>query len=711
MSRFFIPLRALVPFTAFVLVVPGAAQAQEVSARQVDELARDVGGVESVRAVKDLQRTYAQYAQFALWDEMATLFAKDARIVWGGKTITGQKAIAEWLKARVGGQKGLAPGAMHTELIDSELVNLSADGKSAKMRLEAMSMSGDGKGKTFIDGGTYENEFVLEDGKWKFSLVRYFAQFEGDYARGWANVGGGDLPWDPYHFTVDETGVPVAKPVGPAPASGLTLADLETRIDKLNQEDTVRNLQNAFGYYVDRKMWDDVVDMFAEDSAVEIAGVGTFKGKDGVRKAMELMGAQGLSHGELNDHPLFSVMVEVLPGHNEAVTRGIDFGLIADADEGTQHWEFNVFRNRFAIENGLWMIKELRLYPLMKADFAPGWGNGGASRPADGMLPAFIEPNPVTGKDVTLAGAKVVANDQLTGPPKPAQTIEPPLVLSDEDRLFEARRKLRRAAGYDGVENVSHAYGYYLTDAYWGEMGAIFAKNGNKLSPFAGYYLGQERIKAAATAMYGPRTATMRAGVPYHWRPQPVILVSHDGRSAILRTRLFQPGTNKPRTDGGAIGGGIAGGMYNDQAVLENGIWRLWTLTIDEHYYSMVGWKGGWAAAKDPPADQAPAGQSVLVERLKPDILLTEMGRRAEHFRGGSGQTLQWPQILPMWFNYKNPVSGRAPEYYWPDSATSLGLPQSRLIANGYQMPPAGPEKDGIMIELTPPDADIMDGE
>jgi len=711
MSRSILPLRLLAPFAVLLLVLPGAADAQEVSARQVDELARDVSAVESVRAVKDLQRTYAQYAQFALWDEMATLFARDARIVWGKKTTTGQKAIGDWLKARVGGRKGLAPGALHTELIDSELINLSADGRSAKMRLEGMSFSGNGKGKTFIDGGTYENEFVLEDGKWKFSLIRYFEQLEGDYENGWANAGGGELPWDPYHFTVDETGIPIPPPTGPAPASGVTLADLEVRIDKLNQEDAVRNLQNAFGYYVDRKMWDDVVDLFAEDSAVEIAGVGTFKGKAGARQAMELMGAQDLSHGELNDHPLFSLLVEVLPGHREAVTRGIDFGMIADADKGTSRWEFSVFRNRFAKEDGLWTIKELRIFPLMKADYAEGWGRGGTSRPAEGMLPAFIRPNPVTGKEVTLPGAKVVAKDNLTGAPKPAQTIEPAVQLTEAERLFEANRKLRRSAAYDGVENVSHAYGYYLTDAFWDEMGSIFAKNGNKLSPFAGYYLGQDRIKAAATAMYGKRTATTRAGIPYHWRPQPVIFVSHDGRSANLRTRLFQPGTSKPRSEGGMINNGISGGMYNDQAVLENGIWRLWTVTIDEHYYSMAGWKGGWAAAKDPPADQPKPGPSVLVSRLAPDILLTDMGRRAEHFRGGTGETLQWPQILPMWFNYRNPVSGRVPERYWPDSATSLKLPQSRLIANGYQMPPAGPELDGIMIELTPPDADKMTSE
>src|SRR5690606_22413317 len=181
-------------------------------------------------------------------------------------------------------------------------------------------------------------------------------------------------PWVPYHFTVDESGQPILPATAPVPASGATLADLEVRIDKLNQEDAVRNLQNAFGYYVDRKMWDDVVDLFAADPVVEIAGVGTFKGKDGVRQAMELMGAQGLSHGELNDHPLFSVMVEVTPGHREAFARGIELGMIADADEGTSHWEFNVFRNRFVKEHGLWAIKELRVYPLLKADYAEGWG-------------------------------------------------------------------------------------------------------------------------------------------------------------------------------------------------------------------------------------------------------------------------------------------------------------------------------------------------
>jgi hypothetical protein len=201
----------------------------------------------------------------------------------------------------------------------------------------------------------------------------------------------------------------------------------------------------------------------------------------------------------------------------------------------------------------------------------------------------------------------------------------------------------------------------------------------------------------------------MRDGISYHWRFQPVIHVSHDGRSANLRTRLFQPRTALPPAPDAARRnvGGFASGMYpNDQAVLENGIWRLWSLTIDEHYMTSD-WKTGWhGVAPTPPG--AGAGASPLVERLPPDILMTGLGRRAEHFRGGTGVTHTWPDILPMWFHYKNPVSGRVPEHYWPDSVPGLLLPHSRLIAHGYQMPPNGPDIDGIHVELVPPEANEM---
>jgi hypothetical protein len=136
--------------------------------------------------------------------------------------------------------------------------------------------------------------------------------------------------------------------------------------------------------------------------------------------------------------------------------------------------------------------------------------------------------------------------------------------------------------------------------------------------------------------------------------------------------------------------------MYpNDQTVLEDGIWRLWALEIDEPYFTMAGWKGGWSGVKPRPAGAPRPPASPLVQRLYPDIIMTDMGRRAERFRGGTGETVEWPGILPMWFNYRNPVSGRVPQHYWPDCVPCELRPESQMTRHGYLMPPTGPATTG----------------
>jgi hypothetical protein len=181
------------------------------------------------------------------------------------------------------------------------------------VRFDGLLLQGDGNNSTRIEGGIYENEYVRD-------------------------------------------------------GSTATLADIERRIAALNDEDKVRNLQHAYGYYVDRRMWDDVMDLFAKDGVVEIVGVGTFKGAADIRKAMERMGPAGLTEGVLNDHPIFDTLVRVQPGRNEAFSRGLELGQIGAGVGGRQGWEFTVFRNRFVKEGGIWKVGEMRLFPLVKAD-------------------------------------------------------------------------------------------------------------------------------------------------------------------------------------------------------------------------------------------------------------------------------------------------------------------------------------------------------
>jgi hypothetical protein len=643
----------------------------------IDELARDVERVESLRAVKDVQRAYAQLSQFGRWDAMAGLFAEDGVIVWGEQSVTGRGAIAAWLATQAGAMNGQVPGSLHTEIIDEPLANLSVDGRTAQVRWMTMRFLGDGAGSARIEGGLYENEYVRTGEQWRISTLHYHPQFEGEYHEGWANVGDADVPITPCHFTSDETGIPIPAPAGAAPPSGMTIEQLAQRIQRLNDEDAVRNLQNAYGYYVDRRMWSDVVDLFTEDGRVSIAGVGEFTGQEGIRQALQRMGPEGLTHGQLNERPIFDLIVDVLPDGAQAVSRGIELGLLGDADKKQGFWEFSVLRGRFTKHEGTWKVAELALTPLLRADYCAGWGDGGISAAArDGDVPQFPELGPVS-----RAVAAGWAPDRSAD-------------------LADLTRRLARSRAYDGVENVSSAYGYYIDDFQWPEMAAIIATHGHKQSPFAGYYVGRNRVMGAATASWGSARGP-RSAISFHWRTQPVIHVSHDGRSAHLRTRLFQPRTSKRalETPPRFHMGGLHSGMYpNDQAVLENGIWRLWSVTIDEHYFVSPSWQAGWAGAEDQPEGKQPP-PSKLLTSYPPDILLTDLGRREEGFRGGTGTPVDWPGILPMWFHYRNPVSGRMPERYWPDCVPSEARPETRMTAHGYQMPPNGPEIDGV--ELT----------
>jgi len=173
-----------------------------------------------------------------------------------------------------------------------------------------------------------------------------------------------------------------------------------------------------------------------------------------------------------------------------------------------------------------------------------------------------------------------------------------------------------------------------------------------------------------------------RTYIALHLRTQPVILVAGDGRSSSIRTRLFQPVTSRTRAYG------FSGGMYHDQAVLENGCWKLWNVAIDEHYFTSPDYKGGWSAAKDPEPGAPGLGTGASSAGYSPDIPLAVLGERQKGFQGGTGDPIAWPSILPMWFHYRNPVSQRVPEHYWPDCVTCMYAQHTSMKNHGYLLPP-----------------------
>src|SRR5262245_3369049 len=156
-------------------LIANLALAPGASGEPLDELARDVDRAESMRAIKNLQRTYAQYSQFGLWREMADLFAEDATFVFDDQRVQGRARIADYLKTHEGGgREGLAPGAVHAEIVDHPVVNLSVDGESAKGRWYGFLLVSDEQGHASICGGVFENEYVRRGGQWQIGAHRYF---------------------------------------------------------------------------------------------------------------------------------------------------------------------------------------------------------------------------------------------------------------------------------------------------------------------------------------------------------------------------------------------------------------------------------------------------------------------------------------------------------------------------------------------------------
>lgn len=234
------------------------------------------------------------------------------------------------------------------------------------------------------------------------------------------------------------------------------------------------------------------------------------------------------------------------------------------------------------------------------------------------------------------------------------------------DDISALRRQLDRSIAYEAVENISNAFGNWIDDAQWDSQSSLFSVDGWRQKYLVGFYAGPARIRAAETLQVSVMPSPRRS-VRIHLREQPVITVSDDAQSAYLRTRLFHITSNWGEA------GSVKNGMYpNDAAVLEDGIWKLSVVAIDEPYFVSNGWKGGWARVAPITEKRrltTPPMMQQMLDKMPPDVPLTAMPFREGAFTPGPA-FVHYPEVKPMWFHYRNPVSGRVPSHYCPDLRT-----------------------------------------
>lgn len=176
-------------------------------------------------------------------------------------------------------------------------------------------------------------------------------------------------------------------------ASGDELAVLRDRIARLEDEQAIRKLQHAYGYFIDKCLYEETVDLFAEDGEVRFMG-GIWRGKRGVRRLyvdtfqrVFTNGHNGPVPGFLLDHPQMQDVVHVAEDRTTARARYrslMQAGTHIDSDAPMaesvragrapqQWWEGGIYENQYVREDGVWKIRVLNYRPFWHAEYDKGW--------------------------------------------------------------------------------------------------------------------------------------------------------------------------------------------------------------------------------------------------------------------------------------------------------------------------------------------------
>lgn len=564
-------------FLSIGVLVIGALS---LSARQGDpqaaleartaQLQAQIENVEAVRAIKRLQYAYGHYAELGLWNDFADLFADDATTNYQ-QGARGKEEVRKLFLQQVGqGKLGLAEGRIYPHILFQPVVHLSPSGRTAKGRWRILAMLGGLGGSATWYSGVYENEYVFDNGAWKIGVLRSEPRVTAAYsAAGWRDAG---ITVPPHYDAAS-----IAKPIPDLAGNGRTsetamsfqalaarVNGLAQRAAVLNAQGEITNLQDAYGYAIDRKLWDQAAGLFSIDGTLELGQQGVYTGQASIRRGLNGQGPQGLRDGERNDHVYLQTLVSVAPDGRAAQARGVE--LIFSAAPGGSNGELaeGTFENSFVKQDGAWKIQSVHFYPRMIVDAATGWAR--SAKPAPGpstefppdrpptssyaIYPKFaVAPfhfdNPVTGRPPQYPEGVQAAQRSAAAVPTNAAGIRNRAEL--ETRLAEVERGTAAAEAYDAVENLIGAFGY-------GRDGAVLSDGGTS---FVSQIL------------------------------QPVIEIARDGRSAKVQARLLE----LQGTSSGA--GAWAAGLYKGTAIQQDGSWKLQALDLDRTW--SASYPGGWA--------------------------------------------------------------------------------------------------------------------
>lgn len=206
------------------------------------------------------------------------------------------------------------------------------------------------------------------------------------------------------------------------------LVAAERKITRLEDIEAIKILTRAYGYFIDKGMWDHVVDLFADESTVEIEAGGIFIGKKGADMLFRKKfgkGEIGFKDGVLFNHPQFQGIVTIDPDGINAKGRWRTLAQVSWHGERA-YWNEGTYENEYIKIEGIWQYKKLKFWSTFFTDYEVGWAKQeippigwGANMPCEEfpadypsdpkyrMYPHYFVPpyhynNPVSGRAVKI---------------------------------------------------------------------------------------------------------------------------------------------------------------------------------------------------------------------------------------------------------------------------------------------------------------------
>jgi len=168
------------------------------------------------------------------------------------------------------------------------------------------------------------------------------------------------------------------------------IEQLERRAQAAEDYRDLVNLQGAYGYYVDKGLWDRAAELFAKDGTLEIAGRGVYVGRERVREYLHHLPAYG--HGTIYNHMQLQPVLHIDSAAGTAKGRWRTLMMVGFLGrEG--RWGEATYENEYVREEyeGSWRWRIARLHGIINfyAEYEEGWHKGGVPllRSTEGLSP------------------------------------------------------------------------------------------------------------------------------------------------------------------------------------------------------------------------------------------------------------------------------------------------------------------------------------